>query len=97
MRRPRQDEAPCRTRETEFDPPGFSGIKERVFGANGAVDLAAATFIEREKKGEKRLDVENAGKDASYLSLAAFIDNARGKKSPLNSVDVPTITLLRFR
>src|SRR5215472_934602 len=32
-----------------FDPPGFSGIKERVYGANGAIDLATATWTEREK------------------------------------------------
>jgi hypothetical protein len=28
-----------------FDPPGFSGIKERVFCEKGAVDLATATWI----------------------------------------------------
>ena len=32
-----------------FDPPQFSGIKERVFGSDAAIDLAAATLIPREK------------------------------------------------
>lgn len=34
-----------------FDPLGFSGIKERVFGSLGAIDLATGAFTEREKKG----------------------------------------------
>jgi myo-inositol 2-dehydrogenase/D-chiro-inositol 1-dehydrogenase len=70
-----------------FDPPGFSGIKERVFGAGGAIDLATATWSEREKKGEIKLDVPDAGKNAVYQSLSAFIDNARGKKQPLNNAE----------
>ena len=68
-----------------FDPPGFSGIKERVFGANGAIELSTATWIELGKKGEIKLDVPDAGQDPTYLSLAAFIDNAREKKTPLNT------------
>jgi myo-inositol 2-dehydrogenase/D-chiro-inositol 1-dehydrogenase len=70
-----------------FDPPGFSGIKERVFGANGAIDLATATWIEREKKGEIPLDVPNASEDPTFLSLQAFIENARGHKKPLNDAE----------
>ncbi len=68
-----------------FDPPGFSGTKERVYGANGAIDLATATWIEREKRGEIKLEVPDAGTSGDYLSLATFIDNARGKKRPLNN------------
>lgn len=68
-----------------FDPPGFSGIKERVYGEKGAVDLATATWIEREKRGEIKLEVADAGQSSDYLSMAAFIDNARGKKMPLNN------------
>lgn len=70
-----------------FDPPGFSGIKERVWGENGAIELGTATWIEREKKGEIKLDVPDAGKTGDYLSLEAFIDNARGKKMPLNNAE----------
>jgi myo-inositol 2-dehydrogenase / D-chiro-inositol 1-dehydrogenase len=75
-----------------FDPPGFSGIKERVFGAKGAIDLATATWQERsdaDPEGHNKialvkLDVPNAAQDSTYLSLAAFIENARGHKTPLN-------------
>lgn len=77
-----------------FDPPGFSGVKERVFGSLGAVDLATGTFYPREKRGERKLEVPNAGQDSTYLSLAAFIDNARGKKKPLNNADSARISTL---
>ena len=36
----------------------------------------------------------NGGQDATYLSLAAFIDNARGKKKPLNNADSARISTL---
>jgi len=77
-----------------FDPPGFSGIKERVYGANGAIDLPTATWIEREKKGEIKLDVPDAGQDSTYLSIAAFIDNARGRKTPLNNADSAALSTM---
>jgi myo-inositol 2-dehydrogenase / D-chiro-inositol 1-dehydrogenase len=70
-----------------FDPPGFSGIKERVFGENGAIDLQTATWIEREKRGPIKLEVPDAGQSADYQSLAAFIENARGRKAPLNNAE----------
>jgi predicted dehydrogenase len=71
-----------------FDPPGFSGIKERVFGSVGAVDLAAATWRElNQRSGDVKLPVPDAGQDSTYLSLATFIDNARGRKKPLNDVE----------
>ena len=75
-----------------FDPAGFSGIKERVFCEKGAVDLASATWSELGGRGEKgrgeiKLEVPDAGQDSTYLSLAAFIDNARGKKKPMNDVE----------
>jgi myo-inositol 2-dehydrogenase / D-chiro-inositol 1-dehydrogenase len=77
-----------------FDPPGFSGVKERVYGSLGAVDLATATFIAREKRGEQKLEVPDAQQDSTYLSLAAFIDNARGKKTPLNQAESARISTL---
>ncbi len=71
-----------------FDPEGFSGVKERVFGANGAIDLAAATWMELGKKAAPiKLDVPDAGKDSNYQSLAAFIDNVRSHKLPLNDTE----------
>jgi len=70
-----------------FDPPGFSGIKERVFGSIGAVDLAAGTWAEIGRRGAIRLDVPDAGQDSTRQSLAAFFSNARERKTPLNSAD----------
>jgi predicted dehydrogenase len=70
-----------------FDPPGFSGTKERIFGASGAVDLATATWMALDNKAQQKLQVADAGQDSTYLSLAAFIDNARGKKTPLNNAE----------
>ena len=77
-----------------FDPPGFSGIKERVFGQKGAIDLAAATWGELEKRGANKLEVPDAGQDSTYMSLAAFIDNARGKKTPLNNADSAALSTM---
>ena len=77
-----------------FDPPGFAGIKERVYGEKGAVDLEKAIWMELGKKGENKLEVPNAGQDSNYLSLAAFIDNARGRKTPLNNIDSARVSTL---
>ncbi len=70
-----------------FDPPGFTGIQERVFSSDGAVDLIRAEFQPRLSRERVKLDVPDAGKDATLLSLAAFLDNARNGKRPLNDVD----------
>ncbi|HVX65515.1 MAG TPA: Gfo/Idh/MocA family oxidoreductase [Bryobacteraceae bacterium] len=72
-----------------FDPDGFSGIRERVFGSQGAIDLAAATWRELGKRKAEpiKLTVPDAGQDSTYLSLAAFIENARGRKKPLNDAE----------
>jgi predicted dehydrogenase len=81
-----------------FDPPGFSGVKERVFCANGAIDLAAATWSPIDKRAQIKLPVPpsepGAGDVATYQSLAAFVDNARGKKTPLNNADSARISTL---
>src|SRR5439155_8492858 len=53
-----------------FDPPAFSGIKERVFGSKAAVDLATATVTELDKESSARkLEVPDASQDSTYLSL----------------------------
>jgi myo-inositol 2-dehydrogenase/D-chiro-inositol 1-dehydrogenase len=78
-----------------FDPPHFSGIKERVYGSDAAIDLATATMIPREKNSQPRqIEVPGAGQDSTYLSLAAFIDNARGRKTPLNNAESARISTL---
>lgn len=71
-----------------FDPAGFSGIKERVFCAQGAVDLATATWRPLEKRGDaNKLPVPDPNQDSTYLSLAAFIENARDRKTPVNNAE----------
>jgi myo-inositol 2-dehydrogenase / D-chiro-inositol 1-dehydrogenase len=72
-----------------FDPPGFTGIKELVFGEKGSVDLANGTWQPREKRGPQiKLDVPNAGKDSTYMSLAAFVDNIRNNnRTPVNNAE----------
>ncbi len=78
-----------------FDPPHFSGIEERVFGSDAAIDLATATLIPREKGAQpKQIEVPDAQQDSTYLSLAAFIDNARGRKTPLNNAESARISTL---
>ncbi|MCC6861288.1 MAG: Gfo/Idh/MocA family oxidoreductase [Bryobacterales bacterium] len=70
-----------------FDPPGFSGDQERVFGSEGSVDLVAATWQPRQKRGAVKLDVPNAGEDSTYMALAAFADSVRNNRRPINDVD----------
>jgi len=70
-----------------FDPPGFTGIQERVFGSNGSIDLITATWHARQKRGATKLDVPNAGEDSTYMALAAFADSVRNNRRPINDVD----------
>jgi len=70
-----------------FDPPGFTGIQERVFGAGGAIDLPRATWSPRDKRDSIKLPVPDEGKDSSYMALAAFVDAVKNSKTPLNNAD----------
>jgi myo-inositol 2-dehydrogenase / D-chiro-inositol 1-dehydrogenase len=70
-----------------FDPPGFSGDQERVFGSLGSIDLVNATWQPRDKREPVKLDVPDAGKDSTYMSVAAFVDNIRNHKQPLNDAE----------
>jgi predicted dehydrogenase len=72
-----------------FDPPGFTGIQERVFGSSGAIDLPNATWKPRDRRSELvKLEVPNQGKDSTYMSLAAYIDNVRsGNRNPINNAE----------
>lgn len=69
-----------------FDPPGFTGIQERVFGSEGSIDLVTATWKPRDRKSEPvQLDVPNVGEDSTYMSVAAFAENVRrNNRNPLN-------------
>jgi len=77
-----------------FDPPGFSGDQERVFGSNGAVDLVNATWQPREKRGAIKLDVPNAQEDSTYMALEAFAGYVRENKQPLNNVESALVSTL---
>lgn len=77
-----------------FDPPGFTGIQERVFGSEGSIDLINAAWQPREKRGLLKLEVPDADKDANYMSLAAFVDNVRNNRKPLNNAESARISTL---
>ncbi len=81
-----------------FDPAGFSGIKERVWGEKGALDLATATFAELGERGgqrnEKKIEVPDAGKDSTFASVEAFVDNARNKRQPVNHAESGRLSTL---
>ncbi|MBI3668080.1 MAG: Gfo/Idh/MocA family oxidoreductase [Acidobacteria bacterium] len=79
-----------------FDPPGFSGDQERVFGSLGSVDLVKATWQPRESREPVKLEAPDAGQDSTYLSLAAFVDNIRRKnRKPLNDADSALVSTLQ--
>jgi predicted dehydrogenase len=67
-----------------FDPPQFSGIKERVYAEKGAVDLGTGTVYHLDKSPATKLDFTPG--DSTLLALEAFLDNARGRKTPLNNI-----------
>lgn len=79
-----------------FDPPGFTGIQERVFGTEGSIDLPAATWKPRGRKSEPiKLEVPNAGEDSTYMSMAAFAENVRSNnRKPLNDARSALISTL---
>jgi predicted dehydrogenase len=68
-----------------FDPPGFTGINERVFCAGGAVDLQKAEFQPRTQRGRTNLPVPDAGQNDTQMSLAAFAKSIREGTKPLNN------------
>jgi myo-inositol 2-dehydrogenase / D-chiro-inositol 1-dehydrogenase len=68
-----------------FDPPGFTGIQERVFGSEGSVDLANAAFHPRRERRKVELAVPDAGRDSTYMALKAFADSIRTGSETLNS------------
>jgi len=70
-----------------FDPPGFTGIQERLFLSEGAVDLIRAEFQPRQSRERVKIETPGAGGNATQLSLAAFLDNVRNGKRPLNDVE----------
>ena len=78
-----------------FDPPNFTGIQERVFGSEGAIELPKGLFYSRARKSEPRkIPIEGEGEDMNLRSVAAFFDNARAKRLPLNNADSARISTL---
>ena len=78
-----------------FDPSGFSGVKERVYGSLGAIDLTKAQYgLLRAKGPLTQLDIPNLGQSADLLSLKAFVTNARGGMKPLNDVESGRLSTL---
>ncbi len=78
-----------------FDPPGFSGIQQRVFGSEGAIELQKATWSPRDKGGMHKLPVADEGADSTYAALAAFADNVRNHRKPLNNAESARISTLQ--
>ena len=78
-----------------FDPPQFTGIQERVFGADASVDLPKGLLYPRAPKSQPRkLPIEAEGEDMNYRSVAAFFDNARARRLPLNHADSARVSTL---
>jgi predicted dehydrogenase len=80
-----------------FDPPNFTGIQERAFGSEGAIDLPKGLFYRRSaarNAAPEKIPIEGEGEDMNYRSVAAFFENARAKKQPLNSVETGLISTL---
>ena len=78
-----------------FDPPNFTGIQERAFGSEGAIELPKGLFYSRTEKGSPRkIPIEGENEDMNLRSVAAFFDNARAKKQPLNNADSGRISTL---
>ncbi|MFB3828231.1 MAG: Gfo/Idh/MocA family protein [Bryobacteraceae bacterium] len=70
-----------------YDPPGFTGDQERVFGSDGSVDLVKATFSPRERREVRPLEVPDAGKDSTYMALADWADCIRTGREPVNNAE----------
>ena len=77
-----------------FDPPGFSGDQERVFGTEGSIDLVTATWMPRMKRQTIKLEVEQEQEDSTYMALDAFSKSVLENKTPVNNVDSALVSTL---
>jgi predicted dehydrogenase len=88
-----------------FDPSGFSGITERVWGTEYAIDLPTATVYKldpqaRERAQPEKLAVERAGENMNQLAVDAFFGSVREKREPLNNAEwgrLATLTAIMGR
>ena len=74
------------------DPAGFSGIKERVWGSDYAIDLPSATRYKLEPQSRsaakpEELEVENDGSNMNQRAVDAFMKHVRASSEPLNNAE----------
>ena len=73
----------------------FQDCENCIAEDNLIIDNATGIFMERsDTKNERKLDVQNADQRGDLLSVKAFIDNARGRKTPLNNAESGRISTL---
>lgn len=73
-----------------FDPRGFSGIKERIWGSDYAIDLPSARKYELDPQARRpapwvQLEVSSPGEDMTQLAVNGFFESVRENKEPLNN------------
>ena len=81
-------------------PPPAEGIDTEFCFETADCGTGAASIVVHATKGEKAIDVPDAGQDATLLSLAAFLDNIRQRKTPVNnpaSARLSTLTAMLGR
>lgn len=74
------------------DPVGFSGIKERVWGSDYAIDLPSATRYKLEPQSRsaakpEELEVEDDGGNMNQRAVDAFMKHVRTGSEPLNNAE----------
>jgi predicted dehydrogenase len=74
-----------------FDPAGFTGNQEKVFGSKAAIDLVKAQWagVEQRPADLQQLEVppRDPEKPADYFAMEAFVSAARNKTKPLNNIE----------
>jgi predicted dehydrogenase len=72
-----------------IDPPGFTGIDERIWGSEGAVDLPSGTFHALTERGEERVPprklFEGERGNMNQRAMDAFFGHVRDNSEPLNN------------
>jgi predicted dehydrogenase len=74
------------------DPRGFSGVKERVWGSEYAIDLPSATKYKLEAQARtpaspEKLRVEGEGGNMNQRAIDSFFDHLRKSSEPLNNAE----------
>ncbi len=72
-----------------IDPRGFTGINERIWGSDGAVDLPSGTFYTRTDRGEPLVEprklFEGDRGNMTQRAVDAFFGHIRDDSEPLNN------------